>query len=329
MNKVPEKVFDAIVVGAGISGLTLAKKLSSQVQNICILEKSKSVGGRMATRRDGEATYDHGAQFYKSHMGETGTLGDLLPQAETLRTWFQKDKYQYQVSPRGITHVAKELSQNLNIIFNEKVMSLSESSQDLISLHCESGMTYKTRTVFLSAPLPQTLDILKVSKISYPPALDSILYAKALVGLFELECEDTILEQLTYEELINENIFSVSNQQSKGVSQKLAWTVVMSPQWSSLHFDENEDEILKKMNDFFLQFLKTRANNFKILKYQLKKWRYSHPLKTHSVPFETVGASKNIFLIGDAFGGASLSGALRSSMSIFDYFSNSKERGHK
>jgi hypothetical protein len=44
---------------------------------------------------------------------------------------------------------------------------------------------------------------------------------------------------------------------------------------------------------------------------------YSHPLKTHTAPFERVGTLKNIFLLGDAFGGGSLSGAIRSATHLF------------
>lgn len=324
-----EKIFDAIIVGAGLSGLVLAKKLSMNGQNLCILEKSRSVGGRMATRRDGEATYDHGAQFYKLRQGQASKLEQLLTPKDILQTWFQKNDDQYLVAPRGITTIAKQLSQNLNIYFNEKVLNLSLDSKDFIRLDCESGKTYCARRVFISAPLPQSLDLLKNSKISYPKELDEITYAKALVGLFELQSSDSNLVQFSYEEINDGNIFSLSNQQSKKVSEKLAWTVVMNPQWSEKHFEETEDRILQQIQDLFSESLKKKKANFKIVKSQLKKWRYSHPLKIHTVPFESIGEPESIFLMGDAFGGASLNGALNSAIHVFNHFINIKERGYK
>ena len=56
--------FDAIVIGAGISGLAAATELARAGCKTIILEKSRGIGGRMATRRVGAAVCDHGAQFF-------------------------------------------------------------------------------------------------------------------------------------------------------------------------------------------------------------------------------------------------------------------------
>ncbi|MSO32728.1 MAG: FAD-dependent oxidoreductase, partial [Ilumatobacteraceae bacterium] len=53
-----------VVVGAGIAGLTAARALSHAGHSVIVLDKGRSVGGRMATRRIGDATVDHGAQFF-------------------------------------------------------------------------------------------------------------------------------------------------------------------------------------------------------------------------------------------------------------------------
>ena len=53
-----------IVVGAGISGLLAAGALQGEGWNVTVLDKGRGVGGRMATRRVGGGTFDHGAQFF-------------------------------------------------------------------------------------------------------------------------------------------------------------------------------------------------------------------------------------------------------------------------
>jgi len=50
------------VVGAGIAGLACARKLIDAGHAVRVFEKSRGVGGRMATRRTPQGTYDHGAQ---------------------------------------------------------------------------------------------------------------------------------------------------------------------------------------------------------------------------------------------------------------------------
>src|SRR3712207_9588128 len=53
-----------IVVGAGIAGLVAARALQSSGWRAVVLDEGRGVGGRMATRRIGRGTFDHGAQFF-------------------------------------------------------------------------------------------------------------------------------------------------------------------------------------------------------------------------------------------------------------------------
>ena len=52
------------VIGAGISGLVCAKHLVAGGQEVTVLEKSRSLGGRCATRKFGEHIVDTGAQYF-------------------------------------------------------------------------------------------------------------------------------------------------------------------------------------------------------------------------------------------------------------------------
>ena len=52
------------VIGAGISGLVCARKLADAGHRVVVLEKSRSLGGRCATRKLGEHLVDTGAQYF-------------------------------------------------------------------------------------------------------------------------------------------------------------------------------------------------------------------------------------------------------------------------
>lgn len=56
-----------LIVGAGISGLAAAYHLGQYAPTVRVhcIEKSRGIGGRVATRRRDGATFDHGAQFFR------------------------------------------------------------------------------------------------------------------------------------------------------------------------------------------------------------------------------------------------------------------------
>ena len=51
------------IIGAGLSGLVLSNLLKAHA-DILVFEKSKGVGGRLATRRADPYAFDHGAQYF-------------------------------------------------------------------------------------------------------------------------------------------------------------------------------------------------------------------------------------------------------------------------
>ena len=54
------------IIGCGISGIFAALHLKKAgLKNIRLFDKSRGVGGRLATRRSSEGKFDHGAQYLK------------------------------------------------------------------------------------------------------------------------------------------------------------------------------------------------------------------------------------------------------------------------
>ena len=60
---------DFAIIGAGLSGCVVSEQLSERA-TVKILEKSKSPGGRMATRVSSQYEFDHGAQFFTARSVE-------------------------------------------------------------------------------------------------------------------------------------------------------------------------------------------------------------------------------------------------------------------
>ena len=51
-------------IGAGISSLVCSRFLQQAGHQVIVLEKSRSLGGRCATRKFGDHLVDHGVQYF-------------------------------------------------------------------------------------------------------------------------------------------------------------------------------------------------------------------------------------------------------------------------
>ncbi len=384
--------FDAIIIGAGICGLAIADRLRKQGQSFVILEKSRGIGGRIATRRvktdqGQELTFDHGAQFFKlvnkttvSQVSNASSVKlELLEQAKTsgvASLWFSQGESKYYSCSGGMTQLPKSLNPKDQILINHRVIRIErirpdlENRQDYIEDDLsgrsdngenqalaskwfvivevdESGsatakiqqtskerklISLKAKKIFFTAPLPQSLQILKDSGLSYPSDLTEIKYAKALVGLFGLKVPERSASmdknllarwqhQLSlepYRQDVGENIFSISDQKSKGTSHLPSVTVVMQPKFSEDNFDREESEVLDLITDALNAEANFELKKEDLVFMQLKKWRYSHPFKRYSsMALSLEGGS--IVLAGDAFGGGSITGALDSAEAASKY----------
>ncbi len=58
---------DIAIIGAGMAGLSALQVLASAGHQVTLFDKSRGSGGRMATKKVGEASWDMGAQFIRSH----------------------------------------------------------------------------------------------------------------------------------------------------------------------------------------------------------------------------------------------------------------------
>jgi len=64
MNKTPRTPKHFAVIGAGMAGITCARTLVQAGHRVTVFEKSRGLGGRMATRDSAFGSFDHGTQYF-------------------------------------------------------------------------------------------------------------------------------------------------------------------------------------------------------------------------------------------------------------------------
>ena len=73
-------MFEYIIIGAGVTGLTLCKKLREKgIDNILVLEKEKEAGGLCRTRNiDGHTLDIGGGHFFTRNIRECLTMSSSI-----------------------------------------------------------------------------------------------------------------------------------------------------------------------------------------------------------------------------------------------------------
>lgn len=164
---------DALIVGAGVSGLSCARELVCAGWGVTVLEKSRGVGGRCATRRMHGQPVDHGVLFL--HGSDAGFIADLdaASPATRIEPWparvagVGRPCLPRAFGPRerrvawreGVTVFAKHLSAGLDVRLETTVEGVRAERSGFV-VEDAGGVRWRTRCVVLTAPGPQVAAML-------------------------------------------------------------------------------------------------------------------------------------------------------------------------
>jgi renalase len=281
-----------LIIGAGLTGLVLANRVN---RSALILEKSKGVGGRVATRRIEEMGLDHGAPYLFEHP-------DVISLLKLHQIEFKSSPSGLYVEG-GMTKMAKTLSEGVSIRKGIRAQKLTRSSDGWEVLG-DNGELFLCQDLVITAPLPQALELLSSSSIEAPSELHSITYSKAVMALIILN-EGSLEDQLLPEE-----IHSILNLKERGLHPH-GYIIRGTPAFSEKIFEQSEQVILEKLQALFKASFKTPP----VIRYsELKKWRYVHPQT--ALPYAYCEICPHLYLAGDAFIAPDASGAVRSAVAL-------------
>ena len=169
------------IVGAGLAAAGMADALSDRSVSVTVLEKSRGVGGRAATRRRDGCRYDHGANYIKDSdertrellqsLGADGLVDIDAPvwpfDAEGTISESQRPESHKWTWEAGITQLAKRLFDRTNAdIRKETRVDTLEEGQSGWTISDTDGATHGPfDAVVLTPPAPQTADLLQATEL--------------------------------------------------------------------------------------------------------------------------------------------------------------------
>lgn len=311
---------DVLVLGAGVSGLVAALALQRVGLRVCVIDKGRGVGGRLATRRIGDATFDHGAPRFTTGDSPEGLQGvwDRLSGSVTEWGFNAGDAHGRRPYWRGVpsmSAVAKRLAAGLEVRTEIQIVRLGPDTSVgpapgrwIATAAC--GTVFIADAVVATPPVPQTLALLKSGGVGLgdeqSTLLDAVEYDRCLTVMAVLEAPSRVPSPGSLSPVDGPIALIVDNQ-LKGISAVPAVTLQATPEFSLEHWDRDRLESGRILLAAAEPWLGSEVRTW-----QVHGWRYSRPRAPLASRCLIAQTAPTLVLAGDAFGGFGVDGAARS-----------------
>ncbi len=302
---------DVLIVGAGLAGLTAATELQRAGLTVLVLDKGRAVGGRMASRRIGGATFDHGAQFITARSSRFTAQVERWRQAGVVEEWCRgfadrADRYARWRGKPSMTSVAKHLAHGLTVSLERQIVRFCRAG-DRWTAETNSQEAVSAAAVVLTPPVPQSLALLDAGEIVFAPEmrarLAAIEYERCLAVMAVLEGPSRLPPPGGLAPA-DGPIAWIADNQLKGISVEPSVTIHATHAFSLEHWDRDRQESGHALLEAAAPWLGAGIKTF-----QLHGWRYSKPMRVDEEPCLLVSQSPPLVLAGDAFAGPRVEGA--------------------
>lgn len=322
----------AVVVGAGMAGLCAARLLLDDDDwQVTLLDKSVGPGGRMATRRIGAASFDHGAQFFTVRSDEFRALVEQWTATGCpIRVWGEGlarvrhvaegpgaadeggDGHPRYAVRTGMNALAKHISAGLEVVPDRRVnaVTVADGRWRVVSDHGDEFAD----AVVLTPPVPQALALLDAGDAHLPAddrrVLGDVSYDPCLAVLLTLD-RSVHLPAPGGVQMAEGPVRILSDNQAKGTSRTPGLTVHLDAEVSRVRFDDPPGAVVRDTLEWVGPWLDGAVTTG----WQVARWRYSQPVSLddrRTVRSEVAGLP--VVFAGDAFGEAKVEGAVRSGL---------------
>lgn len=299
-----------LVVGAGVAGLSAARDLKDAGIKVTLLDKSRAVGGRMATRRMGDATFDHGVQSFDVNTEPFGREIGRLLELSIARSWsaIQPDgELTHVMGVGGMRRIPERWADGLDILTGVGVDRLEVDGGSVAAIAGDETMAV-AHAAILTPPLPQTVRLLKTSGMGDIPAVDGLAsnrYEATLAVMAVLGAPANL--RRGHLALDEGPVAWIADNQEKGISATPALTIHSSPEFASQNLESDPEEWKQTL----LEAARPHHDGA-VLQARAHRWRYSKLGEAYAAAPLVIDSRVPLVLAGEAFGGPSVEGAYTS-----------------
>ncbi|MBE9013409.1 FAD-dependent oxidoreductase [Pseudanabaenaceae cyanobacterium LEGE 13415] len=302
--------FDIAIVGAGMAGLSCAQMLHQAGYKVVLIDKSRGLGGRIATRRLQGTHADHGVCYLKPKSSKFQSLLNQLVDRKILRVWTETihELKEGKIQPsqkqaacyaamNGISAIAKFLSIGLTLRLNHRVERIEE--QNGWKLYCESGEVISANAVIVAIPAPQAAMLCgswieELKSIDYSPCISAI-------AVYPMERQAEV-ERLDWKAIVcleDSDLGWIGIDSTKQLNPVQPAIVIQSNARFATQYLEDSD--LQQVGEHLLKRAAEVAEPWfncpEVL--QVHRWRYAFPINPISEKYFVADTSNPMICTGD------------------------------
>ncbi|WP_339460830.1 NAD(P)/FAD-dependent oxidoreductase [Nodularia spumigena] len=304
---------DIAIIGAGMAGLICAQRLTEAGYSVLVVEKSRGLGGRLATRRLYGTWADHGACYLKPQGELFRDFVQLLCDRHIVEVWAnptQPDSAPRYIVPAGMSAIAKFLAQGLQIQLNQRVTAINPTPKNSWCLTLESNEQLTAKALVLAIPAPQALTLLAplgegVLGKEFLDNLSSVEFYPSLSAIAGYPATSQPLLPWNDRKFTDDPILGwIGLDSSKRPHpQQPVFVLQSSAKFAELHLETpdlqpvGKDMLQKAAQRLALPWLETPEWM------QVHRWRYAFPSRPWSNPVLSASSTIPLVCCGDWCGG--------------------------
>lgn len=331
------------IIGASLSGLVAGEKLARAGHDVTVIEKSRVLGGRLATKVTGKGFFDYGLPFLTAEGAMFRAYLNDLMNRDILFKWAEgfplhdgsqlheinpnRPKNEYYACHGGLNSLPQKLKRWVDVKSEEKAGGLTHIGADrsrkrawMINLTDIS--VFECDAVILATPAPEAYGVLQTAQDETPARriiryIDEVQYQPRYVLMASYDHESPSWKGVECE---GDTLSWIGNESSKQKADGPARLVIHSSADFVRKYYGGDDQalsrrLLDRAADICADWL---GNPRETALHFWKYYRPVNPLEDYFMEMEMEEAP--LALVGDYFNGNSAEAAYVSGISLADYW---------
>lgn len=269
----PSDTKSVVVVGAGLSGVVLANHLQLAGYRVHVLEKSRGVGGRISTRREGDLRFDHGAPFVFAPTDAFASSCQALERDDVLA----RDGDAWIGTP-SMNALPRWLASAVTVRTECTAHALARTATGW-RVRLADDRHVDADIVVLAIPAPQAIELLRRSAPDVVAATTSVLEPLAQVTMSPcwsvMFALDTDVALGALPAFGDDGLRLYPQHTRPGRSAHSAWVAQASSAWSDAHLEDEAATIEARM----ASAIAVAHDGVVPTVLRAHRWRYAHALR--------------------------------------------------